>query len=267
MSKIVLITGGSSGIGKSIGEYLTKKEYRVYGTSRSPENYKNSKFPLVKLDVTNPNSIEKCVKELLEETTKIDVLINNAGIGITGPMEEIPMAEMKNNFETNLFGPIGMINAVLPNMRSHKSGLIINITSIAGFMGLPFRGVYSASKGDFELVTEAYRMELKAFGVQMTNVAPGDFSTNIADGRYHAPLLKNSPYKETYGTTLELLNDHVDKGENPKILAKVVHKIIKTKQPKIHYKVGAFLQKFSIILKRILPDKTFERLLMSFYKL
>jgi len=267
MSKIVLITGGSSGIGKSIGEYLTKKEYRVYGTSRSPENYKNSKFPLVKLDVTNPNSIEKCVKELLEETTKIDVLINNAGIGITGPMEEIPMAEMKNNFETNLFGPIGMINAVLPNMRSHKSGLIINITSIAGFMGLPFRGVYSASKGAFELITEAYRMELKAFGVQMTNVAPGDFSTNIADGRYHAPLLKNSPYKETYGTTLELLNDHVDKGENPKILAKVVHKIIKTKQPKIHYKVGAFLQKFSIILKRILPDKTFERLLMSFYKL
>ena len=267
MSKIVLITGGSSGIGKSIGEYLTKKEYRVYGTSRSPENYKNSKFPLVKLDVTNPNSIEKCVKELLEETTKIDVLINNAGIGITGPMEEIPMAEMKNNFETNLFGPIGMINAVLPNMRSHKSGLIINITSIAGFMGLPFRGVYSASKGAFELITEAYRMELKAFGVQMTNVAPGDFSTNIADGRYHAPLLKNSPYKETYGTTLELLNDHVDKGENPKILAKVVHKIIKTKQPKIHYKVGAFLQKFSLILKSILPDKVFERLLMSFYKL
>ena len=267
MSKTVLITGGSSGIGKSIGEYLTQKGYRVYGTSRFPEKYNNSKFPIIKLDVTNPSSILNCVKELLDKVTKIDVLINNAGVGITGPMEEIPIAEMKTNFETNLFGPIGMINAVLPNMRSNKSGLIINITSIAGYMGLPFRGIYSASKGAFELITEAYRMELKTFGVSMTNVAPGDFSTNIAAGRYHAPLLENSPYKETYGTTLELLNAHVDDGEDPMILAKVVHKIIETKHPKIHYKVGAFLQKFSIILKRILPDKVFERLLMSFYKL
>ncbi|MGB2385783.1 MAG: SDR family oxidoreductase [Flavobacteriaceae bacterium] len=267
MSKTVLITGGSSGIGKSIGEYLTQKGYRVYGTSRFPEKYKNSKFPIIKLDVTNPDSILNCIKELLNKVTNIDVLINNAGVGITGPMEEIPMNEMKNNFETNLFGPIGMINAVLPNMRSHQSGLIINITSIAGYMGLPFRGIYSASKGAFELITEAYRMELKTFGVCMTNVAPGDFSTNIAAGRYHAPLLENSPYKETYGTTLELLNAHVDDGEDPMILAKLVHKIIETKHPKIHYKVGAFLQKFSIILKRILPDKVFERLLMSFYKL
>ena len=267
MSKTVLITGGSSGIGKSIGEYLTQKGYRVYGTSRFPEKYNNSKFPIIKLDVTNPDSILNCVKEIVDKVTKIDVLINNAGAGITGPMEEIPIAEMKTNFETNLFGPIGMINAVLPNMRSNKSGLIINITSIAGYMGLPFRGIYSASKGAFELITEAYRMELNIFGVCMTNVAPGDFSTNIAAGRYHAPLLENSPYKETYGTTLELLNAHVDDGEDPMILAKVVHKIIETKHPKIHYKVGAFLQKFSIVLKRILPDKVFERLLMSFYKL
>jgi len=267
MSKTVLITGGSSGIGKSIGEYLTEKGFKVYGTSRSPEKYKNSKFPVVKLDVTHPSSILSCVDEVLKQTTKIDVLINNAGVGITGPMEEIPMTEVKNNFETNLFGPIGMINAVLPSMRSQQSGLIINITSIAGYMGLPFRGVYSASKGALELITEAYRMELKAFGIQMTNIAPGDFSTNIAAGRYHAPLFDNSPYKETYGTTLETLNTHVDEGEDPKLLAKIVHKIITTNHPKIHYKVGAFLQKFSIVLKRILPDKVYERLLMSFYKL
>ncbi len=84
-------------------------------------------------------------------------------------------------------------------------------------MGLPFRGVYSASKGALELITEAYRMELKPFGINMTNIAPGDFSTNIAAGRYHAPLKDNSPYKKTYGTTLELLNDHVDDGEDPQI--------------------------------------------------
>ena len=267
MSKPVLITGGSSGIGKSIGEYLTEKGFKVYGTSRSPEKYKNSKFPIVKLDVTYPNSILSCVEEVLKQTTKIDVLINNAGVGITGPMEEIPMTEVKNNFETNLFGPIGMINAVLPSMRSQQSGLIINITSIAGYMGLPFRGVYSASKGALELITEAYRMELKAFGIQMTNIAPGDFSTNIAAGRYHAPLKDNSAYQKTYGATLELLDDHVDDGEDPQILAKVVYRIMQTKHPKIHYKVGAFLQKFSIVLKRLLPDHWYERLLMSFYKL
>lgn len=267
MSKTILITGGSSGIGKSIGEYLTQKGYDVFGTSRSPEKYSDLAFPILKLDVTQPDSIRDCVKSLLAKTNKIDILINNAGVGITGPMEEIPMQEMKNNFETNFFGPIGMINAVLPSMRKQKSGLIINISSIAGYMGLPFRGVYSASKGALELITEAYRMELKPFGVTMTNVAPGDFSTNIAAGRYHAPLKDDSPYNTTYGTTLDLLNDHVDEGEDPQILAKVVYRIINTKNPKIHYKVGAFLQKFSIVLKRILPDLWYERLLMSFYKL
>lgn len=265
MSKIVLITGGSSGIGKSIGEFLSNKGFNVYGTSRWPEKYPSSKFPILKLDVTNPDSIQNCLKELLKENQFIDVLINNAGVGITGPMEEIPMKELKNNFETNFFGPIGMINAVLPNMRSHRSGLIINITSIAGYMGLPFRGVYSASKGALELITEAYSMELKPLGIQMTNIAPGDFATNIAAGRFHAPLKEKSPYYKTYGTTLKLLNDHVDKGENPQILAKVVHQIIKTKHPKLHYKVGPFLQKFSIVLKRILPDRIYERLMMAFY--
>ena len=267
MSKTILITGGSSGIGKSMGEFLIKKGFNVYGTSRFPEKYTDSLFPILKLDVTKPDSIRACVETLLAKTNTIDVLINNAGVGITGPLEEIPMAEMKNNFETNFFGPIGMINAVLPSMRAQKSGLIINITSIAGYMGLPFRGVYSASKGALELITEAYRMELKPFGINMTNIAPGDFSTNIAAGRYHAPLKDDSPYNSTYGTTLDLLNDHVDDGEDPLIMAKIVYRIIHTKNPKIHYKIGAFLQKFSIVLKRLLPDHCYERLLMSFYKL
>tara|TARA_Y200000002_G_scaffold382027_1_gene397735 strand:+ start:104 stop:907 length:804 start_codon:yes stop_codon:yes gene_type:complete len=267
MSKTVFITGGSSGIGKSIGDYLTQKGFEVYGTSRNPEKYKESKFSLVELDVTKPESIQKCVGNMLKKVVNIDVLINNAGAGITGPLEEIPMEKLKNNFETNLFGPIGIINAVLPSMRQQKSGLVINITSIAAYMGLPFRGVYSASKGALELVTEAYRMELKPFDIQMTNVAPAAFSTNIAAGRYHAPEKDNSPYKATYGKTLKLLNGHVDAGQDPIILAKLVYSIIQTKKPKIHYKVGAFLQRFSIILKRLLPDRIFEKLLISFYRL
>ncbi|RCW90852.1 SDR family oxidoreductase [Winogradskyella arenosi] len=267
MSKVVLITGGSSGIGKSVGEFLQTKGFKVYGTSRNPNNYPQSKFPIVALDVTKPETITACIHQVLTAETKIDVLINNAGAGITGPIEEIPDAEIKRNFETNLFGPINVIKAVLPSMRQQQSGLIINITSIAGYMGLPYRGIYSASKGALELITEAFRMEIKGFNIKMTNVAPGDFATNIAAGRYHAPALENSPYKETYGKTLSLMDEHVDSGGDPKEMAEAIYKIIQTKSPKIHYKVGAFLQKFSIVLKRILPDAIYEKMLMDHYKL
>ncbi|MEZ4856964.1 MAG: SDR family oxidoreductase [Gelidibacter sp.] len=267
MSKIVLITGGSSGIGKSVGEFLIQKGFIVYGTSRRPENYTDSKFPLVQLDVSNSESINNAIQTLIEKEGRLDILINNAGAGITGPIEEIPDAEIQRNFDTNFFGPIRVIKAVLPQMRQQNSGLIINITSIAGYMGLPYRGVYSASKGALELITEAFRMEIKDFNIQMTNVAPGDFATNIAAGRYHAPVLEQSPYKKPYGNTLNLMNTHVDSGKDPQLMANAIYKIITTKSPKIHYKVGEFMQKFSIVLKRILPDKVYEKMLQKHYKL
>ncbi|NMH89950.1 SDR family oxidoreductase [Flavivirga algicola] len=267
MSKVVLITGGSSGIGKSIGDYLIQKNFIVYGTSRNPDKYKNNKFSILALDVKENDTILSTVRTIIENEGRLDVVINNAGAGITGPIEEIPEEEIKNNFETNFFGPINVIKAVLPQMREQQSGLIINVTSIAGYMGLPYRGIYSASKGALELLTEAFRMELKAFNIKMTNVAPGDFATNIAAGRYHAPLLDTSPYKETYGKSLSLMDTHVDNGSNPNLMAHAVYKIINTGNPKVHYKVGEFMQKFSIVLKRILPDKLYEKLLMNHYKL
>ena len=267
MNKVVLITGGSSGIGKSIGEFLHHKGFVVWGTSRNPERILNSIFPLVTLDVRNTESINAAVAKIIATSGRLDIVINNAGVGITGPIEEIPTAEIKNNFETNLFGPIEVMKAVLPQMRSQKSGLIINITSIAGYMGLPYRGIYSASKGALELITEALRMEVKSFGVQITNVAPGDFVTNIASGRFHAPLIKDSAYEIPYGNTLQLMNEHVDSGSNTNEMAEAVYKIIQNPSPRIHYKVGAFMQKFSIVLKRILPDKIYEKMLMNHYKL
>ncbi len=267
MSKVVLITGGSSGIGKSIGEFLTDKGFTVFGTSRNPELYTATKFELLQLDVSNLVTIQTAVKSIIEKIGRLDVLINNAGAGITGPIEELPMEAIKQNFETNFFGPINVIKSVLPQMRQQHSGLIINITSIAGYMGLPYRGIYSTSKGALELLTEAMRMELKDFNIQMTNVAPGDFATNIASGRFHAPVLENSPYKIPYSTTLKLMNAHVDSGKDPLLMAKVIHKIILTKKPKVHYKVGEFMQKFSIVLKRLLPDKVYEKMLQNHYKL
>lgn len=267
MSKVVLITGGSSGIGKSIGEFLQAKGFVVYGTSRNPARVSESVFPLVAMDVRDTNSIQTAVAAVIAKTGRLDIVINNAGVGITGPIEEIPTDEIKNNFETNLFGPIEVMKAVLPQMRAQQSGLIINITSIAAYMGLPYRGIYSASKGALELITEALRMEVKSFGICITNVAPGDFATNIAAGRYHAPLVKGSPYEIPYGNTLKMMNEHVDSGSNPTEMAEAIYKIIQTPNPKIHYKVGVFMQKFSIVLKRILPDKVYEKMLMNHYKL
>ena len=267
MSKVVLITGGSSGIGKSIGKLLIKKGFRVYGTSRNPDNHKESLFPILALDVKDNDSIKNAVEVVINKVGKLDVLINNAGVGITGPIEEIPEEEIKAHFETNFFGPINVIKAVLPQMRKQQSGLIINVTSIAGYMGLPYRGIYSASKGALGILTEALRMEVKDFNIQITNIAPGDFATNIASGRYHAPLMDHSPYNKPYRDTLNLMNTHVDSGSNPNVMAEAVYKIINTKKPKVHYKVGEFMQKFSIILKRILPDKSYEKLLMKHYKL
>ncbi|MBN4046985.1 SDR family oxidoreductase [bacterium AH-315-P13] len=267
MSKVVLITGGSSGIGKSIGEYLIEKGMTVFGTSRNPQNYPQSKFSLIALDVTKKETISNCIQTVIDAEGKIDVLINNAGAGITGPIEEIPEYEIKRNFETNFFGPINVIKAVLPQMRKQNSGLIINITSIAGYMGLPYRGIYTASKGALELITEAFRMEIKDFNVQMTNIAPGDFATNIAAGRYHTSIKEDSPYKDKYTSVLKAIDEDVSKGTNPIVMAKAVYKVIETNKPKTHYKVGAFIQKFSIVLKRILPDKVYEKMLIKHYKL
>lgn len=267
MSKIILITGASSGIGKSTAEFLSNKNYVVYGTGRNPKNDENNKYTLIPLDVTKPETISKAVRSVIEKEGRIDVLVNNAGMGITGPIEDTPTDEMRKVFETNFFGAIDVMKAVLPYMRKQRSGVIINVTSIAGYMGLPYRGIYSATKGALELTTEAIRMEVKEFGIQVANVAPGDVATNIAAGRYHTPVFEESAYKEKYQMNLDLMDNHVDAGMDPIKMAKQIYKIINTSHPRVHYKVGGFMEKFSILLKRLLPSKVYEKLLMNHYKL
>ncbi|HIE44755.1 MAG TPA: SDR family oxidoreductase [Flavobacteriaceae bacterium] len=267
MNKVVLITGASSGIGKSIGEYLHKKGYIVYGTSRSPEKYSNSIFTLLKLDVNDIDSIKKAINQIVEKEGKIDVLINNAGKGITGPLEETPIIEMKKTFDTNFFGVMQVCNSVLPQMRKQNKGLIINITSIAGDMGLPYRGIYSASKAALSVYTEALRLETKQFNIDVVDVAPGDFATNIAAGRFHTPLFEKSAYKKHYSKVLEQINDEVDEGLQPIIMAKAIAKIIKKSSPKPKYRIGSFLQRIAYKIKFLLPDTVFEKIMIKQYEL
>lgn len=263
---IVLITGATSGIGKETALFLQKKGYTVYGTARNTKD-KSLNINLLEMDVRNENSVLNAVNHIISKEGKIDILINNAGVGISGAVEETPRQELENVFATNFFGAISLIQAVLPTMRSQRNGLIINITSIAGYMGLPFRGAYSASKGALMLISESLRMEVKNFGIEVTTIAPGDYATDIASRRYHAPVKEGSVYAKTYQKSLDLMNSHVNSGGNPLEMAEKVYKIIQTKSPKVHYKQGSFLQKFSVVLKRILPSKMYEKMLMNHFSL
>jgi len=265
--KVVLITGGSSGIGKATGIYLSSLGMKVYGTTRNLEKYPDfTHFTLLELDVKRPDTIQSAIHDIVTKEGKLDILINNAGVGITGPVEETPIEEINKVFDTNLNGPIRMMQAVLPQMRGQRNGLIINVTSIAGYMGLPFRGIYSATKGSLELVTETLRMEVRPYGIHVVNVAPGDFATNIASGRYHAPILENSPYT-AYAKTLESINTDVKTAQAPTAVARKIHSILQMENPKGHYLVGTPMQRLSVFLKKILPDTWFEKLLLNHYKL
>jgi len=267
MSQVVLVTGASSGIGREIASALHRKNYKVYGTSRQPQKYADLPYAMLALEIKDGASMDAAIAEIIRLEGRLDVLVNNAGVGITGPLEETPMAESKKVFDTNFFGPMELINKVLPVMRRQNTGCIINISSIAGYMGLPFRGIYSATKSALEIITEAYRIELAPFNIRICSIAPGDFATNIAAGRYHAPVLEDSPYAKTYGQTLDLIDSHVDGGPSPEPMAQKVLDIINDPYPRPHYAVGSALQKFSLVLKRLLPQKLYERMLRNHYKL
>ncbi|MEK9603526.1 MAG: SDR family oxidoreductase [Flavobacteriaceae bacterium] len=267
MTKVILITGASSGLGKATASYLSAQNFRVFGTSRSPEKYDLVEgVELLPFDLNQPASAQVLVDQVIAKAGRIDVLINNAGAGIIGPVEEIDLASMESHFTTNLFGPLTLTQKVLPFMRKQQSGLVINVTSIGGYMGLPFRGVYSASKGALGIVSEALRMEVKRFGVDVVTLAPGDFATNIAARRIYSPLKVDSPYHDLHKYSLDTIDEHVDDGNDPIDFAKHIHKIIMLKKRKVHYKSGSFLQKLSLLLKRLLPDTLFEKIIKNHYK-
>ncbi|MGB3591447.1 MAG: SDR family oxidoreductase [Nonlabens sp.] len=267
MKKVVLVTGASSGIGKSIATLLSNQQYMVYGTSRKPMGDQLLDFEMLQMDVHDQDSIDAAVQELLLREGRIDAVVNNAGVGITGPMEETPIAEVEHAMNTNFYGPLRVLQAVLPIMRKQRAGRVINITSIAGYMGLPYRGIYSATKGALEIATEAYRMECAHLGIHFSNLAPGDYATNIAAGRFHAPSDNESDYYNGYRKTLELIDEHVDLGNDPIEVARKIFEILQTERPGIHYKVGSALQKLSVVLKKVLPEKRYEKMLKKHYGL
>ena len=269
MKKVVLISGASTGFGRSIAKLLSSNDFKVYGTSRNPKKYSDFEgIELLKYDLTSFKQSKRLVEKVLSIESKIDVLINNAGSGFTGPIEEISIKDAKQLFDTNFFGHIDLMQAVLPSMRANKNGLILNITSIAGYNNIPFGSIYSASKYSMECLGASLNMELKNFGIRVVNIAPGDYRTEIFDKRIKLDLNTMSPYYDKYKKFTEISKYNMDnQSRDPIEVAKLILKIIKSKNPGIHYKVGHFLQKFSISLKKILPEKLYQRLIMDHFKI
>ncbi|MCF7825645.1 MAG: SDR family oxidoreductase, partial [Candidatus Marinimicrobia bacterium] len=243
---VILITGASSGIGRSCAQHLSQKGYIVYGTSRSP-GQNSTGYQMISLNVDHPDAVANAVMQVLSQEGHIDVLINNAGYGVAGSVEDTSMSEMKQQFETNYFGMVRMIHQVLPSMRARRQGCIINISSIGGRIGIPFQGAYSASKFAVEGLTEVLSMELKAFGIRVVLVEPGDFRTSFTEHRIKAVRSLSSPvYADRCQGAVQVMERDERQGHDPIEIASLVEKIIQNPSPGLRYSVGPPLERCAI---------------------
>jgi short-subunit dehydrogenase len=263
-SKVILITGASSGIGKITAEYLGDNGLIVYGSSRFPGSYPTpSNFTMLQMDVTENNTITDTIEYIIKTEGQIDVLINNAGMGIAGNLEYTSIDKAKTQFETNFFGPLRLIRNVLPIMRKQDSGMIINISSIGGLIGLPYQNMYSATKFAIEGLTEALYKELYTTNIKVVLVEPGDFNTDFTARR---DIEKKSTESEKFNKVINIIEHDENNGQDPIMIAKRILKIINNPKPKLRYTVGALDQKLAVFLKRILPNKLFDLIIMKHYK-
>ncbi len=265
MSKVVLITGISSGFGKSTAEYLAQHGYNVYGTSRKKIESEYN-ITVLTMDVTNSKSIDEGVDAIIKKEGRIDILINNAGIGISGAIEEVTLKEARLQMDTNFFGMFQVIQSVLPAMRKQGKGTIVNISSIGGMMGLPFQGFYAASKFAIEGLSESLRMELKQFNIHVVLINPGDFYTNFTANRLIISKSgSDSPYETQFRKTLAVIEKDETGGLPPSKMAHKLFTILEKKKPSPRYIVSTFEQKLAVVLKYILPNAWFFKILEDHY--
>ena len=263
---IVFITGISSGFGLETAKLLSQEGHTVYGTVRR-EVEPLPKVQYFQVDVRDSEAVKKAVDEIVEKEGRIDVLVNNAGMGIGGPLEFATEEEIRLQMDTNFMGLVHCVDAVLPHMRKQGSGKIIALSSIGGLMGLPFQGFYSASKFAIEGYCEALRLEVKQQGIKVVVLRPGDFSTGFTGSRKKVNDEAAWQAYPIYKTAIEKVEHDENGGLKPVVLAKKISKIIQKKHPLNGYVVASLEQKLSVLLKRILPAKWFARILGSYYKL
>ena len=274
---VVLITGASSGFGKACAEYLHQKGYRVYGTSRRLSEFpavsqatdeRPEGFTLIPMDITSDASVEQGIQWVLQKEGRLDIIVNNAGYGLAGAVEDTTIEEAKEQFETNFFGVLRVCRAVLPVMREQKGGYLIAISSMGGLVGIPFQGFYSASKFALEGLMESLRSEVKAYGIQVVLIEPGDFRTEFTANRRRVRAVEHgSVYEAQYRKTLGVMEADEMNGPPPEKIGPLVEHIVTKKRPRVRYTIGRASQKFLLKLKIIAPSRVFEWLLMKYYQM
>ena len=265
--KVVLITGTAYGIGKSTAELLIDKGHIVYGGDILVEEnlYLNDiGGTAIEMDVTNQEHIDKAINQIISEQGRVDVLVNNAGLGVYGAIEDVSMEDIYYQYDVNLFGLARVTKAVLPYMREKESGLIINISSVLGETYGPLAGWYLSTKHALEGWSDALRVELKKFDIDVVVVQPGAINTNFSNvtKTYIDKYRENSAYQHLYGEPItDTGNEVLSNQSDPIVIAKVINKAMNARNPKTRYAAGAY-SKIGIFLRKIMTDKMFDRFIL-----
>lgn len=261
---VILVTGTSSGFGLAIRRHLISKGHKVYGSSRTADL--SDPYTLA-IDVRDAASAQLAIDKVIEREGSIDVLINNAGMGIGGAAELATPEEVDLQMGTNFIGCTNMCRAVLPYMRSQRKGMIINISSIAGRFAIPYQGLYSASKFAIEGYSQALALETKQFGIKIVCVNPGDFNTGFTKARKISQLtIENEDYEQSFARVLKNVEKDELGGGNPDLLARKIGKIVAKRHPRFHYIVAKDpIQSLAVYLSMILPQNFFHWIIRLFY--
>lgn len=264
---IALVTGASSGIGKDTALELSNSGFIVYAAARRVnlmQDLAEKGIQPIALDVTDEESILQCISKITEEQGRIDILVNAAGYGCFGAIEDVPLDEARKQFEVNLFGLARLIQLVVPEMRKNRYGKIVNISSMAGKVWMPFGGWYHATKFALEGFSDSLRLELKPMGIDVIIIEPGGIKTDW--GIIAADNLKNVSANGAYAKTAGIVSDSMAKLyssahlSSPKLIAQVIRKAVTARKPKTRYLVG-FMAKPLVFAKAIIGDRAYDRLL------
>ncbi|SEL00149.1 oxidoreductase [Parapedobacter koreensis] len=270
MNKVVLITGASAGMGKETAKLLAATGYTVYGAARRVEKMKDLEplgIKTLAMDVTDEASMVSGVEQILAKEDRIDVLVNNAGFGSYGAIEDVPIADAKYQLDVNVFGAARLIQLVLPSMRRSGWGKIINISSIGGKFATPYGGWYHASKFALEGLSDALRNEVKPFGIDVVVIEPGGVKSEWGQLAYDN-LIKSSrqsAYRETIDKLAGFLEKAGEKNVEPMVIAELIREAIEAKRPKFRY-VAGYMAKQLVIVRKLLPDRLFDRVIMGQFR-
>jgi NAD(P)-dependent dehydrogenase (short-subunit alcohol dehydrogenase family) len=251
---VILVTGASSGIGAATAAHLARLGHRVYAASRRGTVGDGSAAAALVMDVDDETSVANAIESVSRHEGRLDVVVNCAGFGIAGAIEDTPIELAQAQFNTNVFGAMRVCRSVLPLMRSQRQGLIINVTSIAGEFSLPFQGWYSGSKFAMEGLSEALHAEVRPFGIDVVVVQPGDFRTGFTSARRVANH-NGSAYAERAQRALTIAARDESAGADPEQVATLIGRIVTARRRRFRYVVGPAAQEWLMRLRYVLPGR------------